>query len=455
MPTENVASGSDDGRVVRIGCGAGFAGDRIDPARDLAERGELDFLFLECLAERTLAQSHLARLANPTAGFSPRLEAYFEAVLPGCRKNGTRLLTNMGAANPMGAGQALAAMARRIGMVDLKVGVVEGDDVLACLDPEMRVETGERLADLPPPVGANAYLGADALIPALESGADVVISGRVADPSLVVAPLVHAFGWRIDDWSRLGAATLVGHLLECGCQVTGGYFADPGFKAVPGLADIGYPIAEIRGDGRAVITKLGDTGGCVTELTVKEQLLYEVHDPAGYVTPDVIADFSRVSIERVGPDRIEVGKADGRARPRDLKVTVGFDGGFLAEAEISYAGSGAAGRAQLAAEIVRERLARHHGFSGIIRVDLIGLSSLHATAGRAAGCDTPDVRLRMALRSVDRKDGEALVAEMEGMWIAGPAGGGGVRGRVTPSVTTRSLYLDRALVRPSVRELLA
>lgn len=449
MPDDRPPVGAE-GRRLRIGCGAGFAGDRIDPARDLAERGALDFLFFECLAERTLAQSHVARRADPAAGFNPQLEQRFAAVLPGCRANGTRIVTNMGAANPAGAGRALAAAARRDGMAGLAIAVLEGDDVLAALDPEMRVETGERLADLPPPVGANAYLGAEALLPALETGAEVVISGRVADPSLVVAPLAQAFGWRLDDWDRIAAATLVGHLLECSCQVTGGYFADPGRKDVAGLAEIGFPLAEVRADGTAVVTKLPGTGGCVTELTVKEQLLYEVHDPASYLTPDVTADFGGVTVGREAPDRVAPAGARGRARPARLKVTLGFDGGYLAEAGIGYAGAGAAARARLAGEIVRERMTRRHGFAGPIRTDLVGVSSLLATARPGEGGEARDVRLRMALRSSDRALCEALLAEMEAIWIAGPAGGGGVRGRITPSVTTRSLFLDRALVRPRV-----
>lgn len=433
---------------LRIGCGAGFAGDRINPARDLAERGALDYLFFECLAERTLAQSHVTRRANPAAGYNPQLEARLAAVLPGCLRNGTRILSNMGAANPIGAAQAATDLARRSGWSGVRIAAVEGDDVLALLDPDMRTDQGDRLADLPPVIGANAYLGADAVLPALESEADVILTGRLADPSLVVAPLMHAFGWATDDWDRLAAGTLIGHLLECSCQVTGGYFADPGYKDIPDLAELGFPLAEVGHDGSAVITKLAGTGGAVTSLTVKEQLLYEVHDPAAYLTPDVTADFSRTQIRELAPDRVSVEGASGRSRPELLKVTLGFDGGYFAEAEISYAGSGAADRARLAADIIRYRMKRQHGYGGTIRVDLIGLAALHATAQPDTGLAARDVRLRMALRSPDLRSAEALLAEMEAIWIAGPAGGGGVRGRVTPSVTTRSLFLDRGLLAP-------
>ena len=245
----------------------------------------------------------------------------------------------------------------------------------------------------------------------------------------------------------MGAGTLVGHLLECGCQVTGGYFADPGRKEVPDLAWLGYPLAEVAADGSAVISKLPGTGGLVTPRTVLEQMLYEVHDPAAYVTPDVIADFSAVEIAEAGSDAVSIRGAGGRARPDAYKVTVGFDGGYLAEAEIGYAGLGAADRARLAERVMRTRMTELHGCADEIRSDLVGLASLHAGAVPEPR-DGRDVRLRMALRSRDREMAHALVREMEAMWIAGPAGGGGVRGRVVPSVVTRSALIDRALVQP-------
>src|SRR5690606_8725614 len=282
-----------------------------------------------------------------------------------------------------------------------------------------------------------------------EAEADVVITGRVADPSLFLAPLRLAFGWAADDWSRLGAGTLVGHLMECAAQVTGGYFADPGYKDVPDLAYVGFPIAEVAEDGRAVITKLADAGGLVSERTVKEQLLYEVHDPGAYVTPDVVADFSRVAIRQEGPDRVAVDGADGRPRPDRLKVTVAFDGGLLAEAEISYAGPGARARAELARAIIEERMRALHGCNAPLRLDLIGVSALHATA-RSYPSDAQDVRVRAALRADSHEQAELLLWEVESLLCCGPAAGGGYRGRITPSVITHSAYVDRAEVRARI-----
>ncbi|MBS0243237.1 MAG: DUF1446 domain-containing protein, partial [Proteobacteria bacterium] len=305
-----------------------------------------------------------------------------------------------------------------------------------------------------PLAGANVYLGLDAILPALETGADVVITGRVADPSLFLSPIVHEYGWRRDDWQALGRGTLVGHLLECGMQITGGYFADPGRKDVPRLADCGYPIAEVASDGTAVITKLADAGGIVTSRTVKEQLLYEVHDPRRYLTPDVTADFSTVELGDDGRDRVRVAKAGGTERPKTLKVTVGFDGGFLAEAGVSYAGPNAAARARLAADVLDERLRRHSAIAANMRIDLIGLNSLHQTA-HGPRMDAEDVRVRVAMRSADRTACETMLWEVEAMLCCGPAAGGGYRGQITPSVVTHSALIERERVTPRVEVLVA
>lgn len=444
--------------MVRIGAGAGFAADRFEPAVELADRGALDYLVFEGLAERTLAQGHLARRKSAGGGFNATLERRLREVLPGCRRNRTRIITNMGAANPPAAGRMAAELAGAMGFEGLRIAVVCGDDVTSLMTagtalPDSGVTVGE--VGLPV-IGANAYMGAEGIRAALDQEVDIVITGRVADPSLFLAPLAHSYGWRDDDWTMTAAGTMTGHLLECTAQVTGGYFADPGHVEVPDLAFVGYPLAEVAPDGAAVITKLEGTGGCVTELTVKQQLLYEVHDPVRYLTPDVTADFSAVTLAPDGRDRIRVHNARGTARPATLKVIVGFDGGWLAEAEMSYAGPGAAGRARMAAGIVRERMARLHGQTEGIRHDLIGFASLHASAGpTSTNSDSEDVRLRVAMRTADRKLAETLVSEVEALWVCGPAGGGGFRGRVTDSVITHAAYIPRELVRAQVEVLVA
>jgi hypothetical protein len=439
----------------RIGTGAGFSADRLEPAVDLVERGELDAVVLECLGERTVAFGHRDRMADPARGYNSLLERRMRALLPACRAAGTTMITNMGAANPRAATERTLHLARELGLKGLKVACIEGDDVSGLVPPDQPfMDEPGTLADIDMPiVGMNAYLGADAIIPALAAGADVIIGGRLADPSMFLAPIAHRFGWDAMDMPRMGAGTLVGHLLECGMQVTGGYFADPGVKDVANLAQCGYPIAEVQSDGSATITKLDKTGGSVSTATVKEQLLYEVHDPARYLTPDVTADFSRVEIAAAGENRVKVSNASGTTRPATLKVTVGFDGGYQGEAGVSYAGPAAQERGQLAADIVRERMVRLNGKADL-RIDLIGVSSLFATAGVRA-TEAQDVRLHVALRSRAKEDAELMLWEVESLLCCGPAGGGGYRGAIVPCVMTKSVLIERERVKPTLQVMVA
>ena len=438
--------------MLRLGCGAGFSSDRLEPAIDLAEKGALDYLVFETIGERTLAFGHRDRQLDPKRGYNPQLAARMRGVLGHCKRNGTRIVTNMGVANVAAAAEVIVDVARSHGLSGLTVAAIEGDDVSNLIGPDTVLfdNHDKTVAEVGRPVvGANVYLGIDAIIPGLETGADVVITGRVADPSMFLSPLVHHYGWKRDDWRKLGQGTLVGHLMECGMQITGGYFADPGRKDVPRLADCGYPIAEVDAQGNCVITKLADAGGMVTPRTVKEQLMYEVHDPAAYLTPDVTADFSGVTVQETARDRVSVANGNGHKRPDKLKVTVGFDGGFFGEAGVSYAGPNATARAALARDILRERLAHRAGFEAL-RIDLIGINALHATA-HGPRAESNDVRVHAAMRSASRDDVATLLWEMESLLCCGPAGGGGYRGQITPSVITHSALIDRDAVRPSVR----
>jgi hypothetical protein len=430
--------------LLRLGTGAGFSADRLDPACDLVKRGKLDYIIFECVGERTLAFGHRERMHDSSQGYNAWLEKRFRAILPLCAVHGTRVITNMGVANPRAAAKRTLAIAKESNLTPFQIAYIEGDDVTGLITDETPLpELGRTVGRLGLPlVGANAYLGLEALLPALAQEVDVIITGRVADPSLFLAPMVQTFGWQLDDWQRLGAGTVVGHLLECAAQVTGGYFADPGVKPVADLAYVGFPLAEVSPDGSSVITKLPNTGGHVTLQTVKEQLLYEIHDPTTYLTPDVVADFSTTRLIQVGPDRVSVEGAGGRPRPEELKVTVAFDGGFLAEGEISYAGPGAQGRAKLAGEIVQERLTRLHHLEAELRIDLIGVNALHYSALERPA-DTEDVRLRVAMRSPDQDQAELLLWEVESLLCCGPAGGGGFRGNMTPSVVTHSTFIPR------------
>jgi hypothetical protein len=445
---------------VYIGAGAGFAGDRTDAAGPvaaaLAQRDGPRFLIFETLAERTLALAQVERRRDPERGYNPSLDAFVGPVLKTCLKSRIRIVSNFGAANPRAAARRLAAMARDAGFAAIRIAVVEGDDLTDVLSPEefaARETAGALLKDAPPIIAANVYLGAAPIAQALDDGADVVVTGRVADPSLALGPLIHAFGWRADDWDRLAAGTLVGHLLECGAQVTGGYFADPGVKDVPGMDDIGYPIAEVEPDGTFVVGKPAGTGGLVDRRTVTEQVLYEIHDPAAYLTPDVVLDLTEVELEETGPDRVRVSGARGRPAPETLKATVCIDGGLLGEAEISYAGPNAAARARLAVETVKARIARRA--PGLeVRADAIGVVSIlgdSAGSALAAGWrDADDVRVRFAAQGSDAGEIDLLMAEVEALYCAGPAGGAGVRRRITPRLASASCLIERGLVRPAV-----
>ncbi|MBK1786971.1 acyclic terpene utilization AtuA family protein [Prauserella cavernicola] len=419
--------------TTRIGSGAGFAGDRVEPAEDLLARGGLDDLVLECLAERTIALGQQRRLADPVAGYDRRLPSRFARLLPLAVEHGVRVVTNMGAANPLEGGRVTRGLLDSLGST-AAVAVVTGDDVLAELDLDAPAwETGRPLREHGEIVSANAYLGADAILPALDAGARVVLTGRVADPSLFLAPLAHRLGWDLADPSAAAAGTLVGHLLECAGQLTGGYFADPGRKDVPGLARLGFPFADVESDGSATFGKLPGTGGMLNRATVREQLLYEITDPGAYRTPDVSLDLFGVGLDERGPDRVRVTGARGRARPDELKVSVGYRAGSKVEAEISYAGPGAHARAALAGEIVAQRLS---GTALRPRVEVRG--------------GPEDCRLRVAATSHDVALLELAGDEVEALYTNGPAGGGGVRVHLGEVVGIVSTLIPRARVRAGV-----
>lgn len=435
-----------------IGCAAGFAGDRLDAGaavvRTLAARGGPACLIYETLAERTLALAQLRRRDDPDAGCDARLEGFLRPVLADCLRHGIPIVGNFGAANPRGAARRIAALAAERGLQAPRIAVVEGDDLSADRHrPLLRQVLG---AAAPGSwVSANAYIGAEPIAAALRAGAQIVVCGRVADPSLALGPAIAHFGWAMDDWDRLARGTMAGHLLECGAQVTGGYFADPGRKDVPDLARVGFPIAEVDRDGHCVIGKADATGGCVDARTVTEQLLYEIHDPAAYATPDVVADITEATVTELGRDRVALRGVRGHPRPQRLKVNVCHEGGWLAEGEISYAGPGAQARARLAARILAERLPERP-----LRLDLIGCSSIFgddagrllSTLGDAASGGGDDVRLRAATADANRERAEELVHELTALYTCGPAGGGGVRTSVTARLSTVSCLVPREAV---------
>jgi hypothetical protein len=436
---------------IRIGAGAGTSDDRMTPALALAERGTLDFLVFECLAERTVARENLARSKDPEKGYTPSLNERLRMVLPACVANRVRIVSNMGAANPIGGARAARKEARELGLGEIPVAVVLGDDVSAIVSdrPGLKLmENGEPLESiLPRMVSANAYLGADVLAEALGTGAPIVLSGRVADPSLFLAPMLYSFGWSCSDLPKLAAGTAAGHLLECTAQVTGGCFGYPGRKFVPDLANNGYPFVDARPDGSMVLGKTPGTGGRLDTMTCTEQILYEIHDPTAYITPDCVLDITGIRFTEEAPDRVCVEGAIGYPATDTYKVTIGYRDGYIGEGEVSYGGIDAVARARWAAEIIQERL-RARGFAyEDFRVDLIGLSSLH---GEPLGSNRPEpyeVRLRVAGRTPDRKAAHAIGFETRAMHMHGPGGaGGGCEPRVRDVLAVKSVLLPKNLV---------
>ena len=441
--------------LVRIGVGAGMADDRIEPAVQLLREQPLDYLVCECLAERTIARESLARAANPDKGYTPMLEARMRAFLPLCREQGVRIVTNMGAANPLGGARAVLREAAAIGWNDLRCAAVSGDDVVDLMrqHPELPLlESAEPLeALLPRLASANAYLGADVIRDALDTGARVVITGRVADPSLFVGVALHHFGWSYDDHAALAAGTIAGHLLECSVQVTGGYFADPGKKDVPRIAELPYPFGEITRDKAVTICKAAGSGGRLDAMTCTEQALYEVHDPRRYITPDCVFDFSELSFREEAENRVRVLDPRAHDRTDSYKVVVGYFDGWIGVGEVAYAGPNALERARLAADIVKERFAREGGIASEIQVDLIGLSSLHGVSDLNRAQRPYEVRLRVAGRCPDKRSADLLGDHVRQLNMQGPyAAGGPVNLGAREVIAVDSVLIPRTWVTPRV-----
>lgn len=438
-------------KTLRIGSGAGYSGDRIEPAVELAEKGNIHYLVFECLAERTIALAQQEKNKNPEAGFDPLLADRMFACLPVCAKNKVKIITNMGGANPLAALKKTAEIAEKAGLGNLKIAAITGDDVYHIVkDQDLTIfETGESLDTIRENIiSANAYLGAAPIVEALKNGADIIITGRVADPALFMAPLIYEFGWDFSDNNILGKGTVVGHLLECAGQVTGGYFSDPGIKDVPELGRLGFPIAEVDADGEFVITKVAGSGGMVTTATCKEQLLYEIHDPANYYTPDVIADFTQVTFEQLEKDRVRVTGGTGKSKTGFYKVSVGYRDSFIGEGQISYGGPGTEARARLALDIVKQRL-EHIGLPQLeSRYDIIGVNSLYGD--KISSGEPFEARIRVAVRTSTMKDAVKVGNEVETLYTNGPAGGAGASKSAREVIAIRSVLIQSDLISPAI-----
>jgi len=410
-------------KIVRIGAGSAWWGDRIEPARWNAERGDLDYLCFETMAEATVSAAQVRKRRDPSfPGYDTYLDDRMQAVLPGCIKRGTRIVTNQGWVNPDAAAERIVYWLKQTGANGVKVAAVNGslitDRVLQLTNGIL--ENGKPTSSLADSlVSAEVYLGAEPIVEALKLGAQIVVTGRVADPSIFMAPMMHEFGWEALDHARLGAGNGLGHLMECGAQVTGGYFADPGFKDVPEPWNLAFPIVEVEEDGSAVLTKVSATGGAVNLMTVKEQMLYEVHDPANYVTPDVVVDFTTGKLEQVGPDRVRITKISGKPRTPTLKVSIGCTEGFIGEDMFFYAGPGALRRAQLAKKILEERFKIVKLDAEEVRIDFLGLNAIHGAMTPKAAPEPYEIAVRVAARTKTREEAIKVGREVDGMAVSG------------------------------------
>jgi len=444
-------------KILRIGAGSAWWGDRIEPAQWNAERGALDYLCFETMAESTISAAQVRARRDPAfPGYDTYLDDRLAAVLPACLAQGTRIISNQGWINPQGAAERAAWWCRKLGRTGVRIAAVTGGmlgaRVLGLADRIL--ETGAPLAALGDSiVSAEAYLGAEPIAAALAQGAQIVLTGRVADPSLFLAPMMHEFGWRADDWERLGMGSGIGHLMECGAQVTGGYFVDPGYKDVPEPWNLAFPIAEVAADGSAVITKLPDTGGAVDLRTVKEQLFYEVHDPANYITPDVVVDFTTAQLAETGRDRVAVRQIGGKPRTATLKVSIGCQEGFVGEDIFFFAGPGALEKARLAKEILERRYAMAKLEAEELRIDFLGVNAIHGALSPEPASPPYEVAVRVAARARTREEAAKIGREIDAMAVSGLASTGKRvphQERVREVIGVWSALVPRAAVRAEI-----
>jgi hypothetical protein len=422
-------------KTIRIGNGQGFWGDNVDAPVELLRGGPIDYIGMDYLAEVTLSIMMRQKLKNPKLGYATDFIGFIRRVLPELKERNVRILTNAGGLNPKACRNRIFEVARDLGVTGLRVGVVDGDDLLPRL-PELiaaghtlkNMDTGEPLAPLVDKVmSANAYLGARPIVEALGAGAQIVLCGRVTDTALALAPMIHEFGWGMEDWDLLAAGTIAGHIIECGAQCTGGNFSR--FWEVPDLWNVGYPVVEAREDGTFVVTKHEGTGGMVTVDTVGEQLVYEMSDPTGYITPDVIADFTSIRLRQDGKDRVEVSGIKGKPNTPFLKISGSYLAGFKASGQITVAGPRAVEKARLAAEIVWKRLER----AGVTFSPEDQETELMGTGACLPGIlpvpeDLPEVVLRLGVRDADSAKVERFGKEIAPLVTAGPPGVTGFAG---------------------------
>ncbi|MGO4384421.1 acyclic terpene utilization AtuA family protein [Specibacter sp. RAF43] len=450
-------------KTVRLGAGMAFWGDSVKPAAEMIRKGEIDYLCCDHLAELTMSILAKQRKKDPSHGYTRDVLALLEGVLPIALEKGTRIITNAGGANPQACADRIVELIKEMGLSEVRVAVVTGDDIEPEIDslmaagvPFANMDTGKQLADVRDRLThAAVYTGSEGIVEALAGGADIVVCGRVTDIALYLGPLIHEFGWKWDDWDRLARGTALAHAIECGGQATGGLYAG-GWQDVPSLETLGYPIAEVFEDGTGIITKTPDTGGRVDVGTVSEQMVYEILDPSNYLTADVIADFSQIRLEEVGEDRVKLSGVTGKPRPETLKVNMGYRAGFIGEAVFTYTWPDVYAKAQRGLEFLRNRLKRE-GFE--CQEDIVEYIGHNSAWGRVvAEPDDPDrleLVVRYAARCADAENARKMFTESVPLYNNGPAGvsGVGTRPPLKELYGLWSALIPREHIRQSVRYL--
>ena len=445
--------------IVRVASAQGFWGDSLEAPRRQVEGGEIDYLMLDYLAEVTMSILQKQKERDPNMGYARDFIGAVESVVPGVAKRGVRIVANAGGVNPRACALAVRDVLAKHKAGSVKIGIVTGDDLLPRLDEllaaghELRnMDTGETLDTVRDRVlSANAYLGSRPIVEALGRGAQIVITGRSTDTALTMAPLRFEFGWADDDWNRLAAGIIAGHIIECGAQCSGGNCLYD-WRNIPNLADVGYPIVEGRADGTFTVTKHPGTGGRVSVPTITEQLLYEMGDPRAYITPDVVADFTTIQLADDGPDRVRVFGIRGRPATDKLKVSIAYRSGFKAVGTLIYSWPDALEKAQHADRILRERLDRLGLRFDRILTEFVGVSATHG-ALTPAGQEAPEVQLRVGVRAGDRATVERFTREIAPLVLNGPpsvTGFAGGRPKVEEIVAYWPALIDKSVIQPNV-----
>ncbi len=419
-------------KKVRLGSGSAFWGDMLEPAVEVAKNGNVDYIGFDHLAELTMAQLQRMKDRDPQKGYIEDIIPWMEAILPISVPKGIKLITNAGGVNPRVAAEKVAEIAQRLGFKGLKIGVVEGDDLYPKIDQLVKdgwvfenLDNGDKditkiQDDI---VAANVYIGCEGIIDCLKDGADVVIAGRVSDTALYIGPIMYEFGWDFNDpnldWNKMGAAVTVGHTIECAECCTRGFNR---WKESKNLENIGYPIAEFYEDGTCYITKVEGTGGVVDEWSIKEQLMYEVHDPKNYIMPDGVADFTTIKLEDLGNDVVKLSNMTGKKRPDTLKVQIGYKDGFKAEGNVFLSWPDAWGKALQAAEVVRKRFEIVDLVADEVKIDFIGVNLLHGSVAPEPDPEISEVGLRVTARTRTMAEAAKVGREATHIWTVGGVG---------------------------------